>query len=181
MHFTAQNAYGGLAAQYHMHDPVERALLPQGEFDVPITITDAQFAADGTLSYDDHTESGLWGDIILVNGRPWPVMQVKRRVYRFRILNASISRSYRPRLGAGDPMTVVATDGGLMPVSRTVTSYRHGGAERYEIFIDFSRYPVGQRVELTNLSNTSLDRRGRASAAGRPGAGSPCSPRPHWS
>ena len=39
VHFTAQNAYGGLAAQYHLHDPVERALLPQGEFDVPITIT----------------------------------------------------------------------------------------------------------------------------------------------
>lgn len=70
VHFTAQNAYGGLAAQYHMHDPVERALLPQGEFDVPITITDAQFAAEGKLSYDDHTESGLWGDIILVNGKP---------------------------------------------------------------------------------------------------------------
>jgi spore coat protein A, manganese oxidase len=155
VHFTAQNAYGGLAAQYHLHDPVERALLPQGEFDVPITISDAQFAADGKLSYDDHTESGLWGDVILVNGRPWPVMQVKRRVYRFRILNASISRSYRPRLGAGDPMTVVATDGGLMPAAKTVTSYRHGNAERYEILIDFSRYPVGKRVELTNLSNTN--------------------------
>ena len=62
---------------------------------------------NGTLAYDDHTESGLWGDIILVNGRPWPVMQVKRRIYRFRILNASISRSYRLRLGGGDPMTIV--------------------------------------------------------------------------
>jgi spore coat protein A, manganese oxidase len=120
---------------------------------VPVTITDAMFARDGKLAYDDHTESGLWGDIVLVNGRPWPVMQVKRRVYRFRILNASISRSYRLRLGAGDPMTVVATDGGLMPVSKTVTSFRHGNAERYEILIDFSRYPVGKRVELTNLSN----------------------------
>ena len=42
----------------------------------------ATSTADGTLSYDDHTESGLWGDTILVNGRPWPVLQVKRRVYR---------------------------------------------------------------------------------------------------
>jgi spore coat protein A, manganese oxidase len=153
VHFTAQNAYGGLAAQYHLHDPAERALLPQGEFDVPMTITDAMFAEDGKLAYDDHTESGLWGDIILVNGRPWPVMQVKRGVYRFRILNASICRSYRLRLGAGDPMTIVATDGGLMPVSKTVTSFGHGSAERYEVLIDFSRYPVGKRVELTNLSN----------------------------
>ena len=155
VHFTAQNAYGGLAAQYHLHDPVERALLPQGEFDVPITITDAMFAENGTLAYDDHTESGLWGDIVLVNGRPWPVLQVKRRVYRFRILNASISRSYRPQLGPGDPMSVVATDGGLMPVAKTVTSCRHGSAERYEILIDFSRYQAGKRVELKNLSNNN--------------------------
>jgi FtsP/CotA-like multicopper oxidase with cupredoxin domain len=122
---------------------------------VPITIADAMFAENGTLADDDHTESGLWGDIVLVNGRPWPVMQVKRRVYRFRILNASVSRSYRPRLGSGDPMTVVATDGGLMPVAKTVTSDRHGNAERYEILVDFSRYPVGKRVELVNLSNNN--------------------------
>ena len=155
VHFTAQNAYGGLAAQYHLHDEAEWALLPQGEFDVPITITDAMFAENGTLAYDDHTESGLWGDVVLVNGRPWPVMQVKRRVYRFRILNASISRSYRLRLGGGDPMTIVATDGGLMPTAKTVTSFRHGNAERYELLIDFSRYPVGKRVELVNLSNNN--------------------------
>jgi spore coat protein A len=152
VHVTAQNAYSGLAAQYHLHDPVERALLPQGEFDVPITLSDAMFAADGTLSYDDRTHSGLWGDVILVNGRPWPAMRVKRRVYRFRVLNASISRAYRPSLSTGDPVTMVATDGGLMPVARPVTSWRHGNAERYEILIDFSRYAAGTRVLLRNLA-----------------------------
>jgi FtsP/CotA-like multicopper oxidase with cupredoxin domain len=153
VHFTAENAYSGLAAQYHLHDPAERALLPQGEFDVPITITDAMFAADGSLAYDDNSHSGLWGDVILVNGRPWPVMKVKRRVYRFRILNASIARSYRPQLSTGDPVTMVATDGGLMPVARPVKNWRHGGAERYEVLIDFSKYKPGQRIELRNLSN----------------------------
>src|SRR5262245_41775164 len=29
VHHTAQNAYSGLYAQYHLHDPVERELLPQ--------------------------------------------------------------------------------------------------------------------------------------------------------
>jgi spore coat protein A len=153
VHFTAENAYGGLAAQYHMHDPAERDLLPQGEFDVPVTISDAMFAENGSLAYDDNSHSGLWGDVILVNGRPWPVMKVKRRVYRFRILNASIARSYRPQLSTGDPVTMVATDGGLMPVAKQVGSWRHGNAERYEILIDFSRYKAGQRVELRNLSN----------------------------
>ncbi|WP_033338671.1 multicopper oxidase family protein [Catenuloplanes japonicus] len=153
VHYTAQNAYSGLAAQYHLHDEAERALLPQDEYDVPLTLSDVMFAADGALAYDDNSHSGLWGDVILVNGVPWPVMKVKRRVYRFRVLNASISRSYRPQLSTGDPLTVVATDGGLIPVAQQVLNYRHGNAERYEILIDFRRYKPGQRVELRNLSN----------------------------
>jgi FtsP/CotA-like multicopper oxidase with cupredoxin domain len=153
VHHTAQNAYSGLYAQYHLHDPAELELLPQGEYDVPLTVVDAMFAADGSLAYDDNSESGLWGDVILVNGQPWPVMQVKRRVYRFRVLNASISRSYRFALDNGDPVTIVATDGGLMPRSREVTQWRHAGAERYEVLIDFRRYRPGQRVVLRNLSN----------------------------
>lgn len=78
---------------------------------------------------------------------------MKRRIYRFRVLNASISRSLRLALSTNDAMTMVATDGGLMPAPVTVTSWRHGGAERYEVLIDFSKYKVGQRVELRNLSN----------------------------
>jgi spore coat protein A len=153
VHNTAQNAYSGLAAQYHLHDPLERALLPQGKFDVPLTVSDAMFSRDGKLSYDDKTQSGLWGDVILVNGAPWPVLKVQRRIYRFRVLNASISRSYRFSLSNGAPVTVVATDGGLMPVAQSVTSWRHAGAERYEILIDFSKYAPGTRIELRNASN----------------------------
>jgi FtsP/CotA-like multicopper oxidase with cupredoxin domain len=103
----------GNAGQYHLHDETERNLLPQGIFDVPLTISDAMFAANGFLGYNDNTHSGLWGDIIPVNGAPWPVMKVQRRIYRFRILNASISRSYNFRLSTGDPVTMAATDGGL--------------------------------------------------------------------
>src|SRR6476620_9523502 len=48
---------------------------------------------------------------------------------------------------------MVGTDGGLMPSAQRVTSWRQAGAERYEILIDFSKYPAGKRVELRNLSN----------------------------
>jgi FtsP/CotA-like multicopper oxidase with cupredoxin domain len=153
VHHTAENAYSGLYAQYHMYDEAEMDLLPQGEYDVPLIVVDAMFGADGQLSYDDSTHSGLWGDVVLVNGRPWPVMKVKRRVYRFRVLVASISRSYRFTLDNGDPVTVVATDGGLMPRSRQVTEWRHAPAERYEVLIDFRKYRPGQRVVLQNRSN----------------------------
>ena len=153
VHFTAQNAYSGLAAQYHMHDPLERQLLPQGDFDVPLIISDAMFAANGALGYDDNTHSGLWGDVILVNGKPWPVMKVQKRIYRFRVLNCSISRSVRLTLSTGDPLVIVGTDGGLVPTAQKVASYRHGGAERYEVLVDFRKYKTGQRIELRNLSN----------------------------
>lgn len=166
-HNTSQSVYSGLAGHYHLHDEVERSLLPQGKFDVPLTVSDAMFAANGSLAYDDNTRSGLWGDVILVNGAPWPVMKVQRRIYRFRILNASISRSYRFSLSTGDPVTMVATDGGLMPTAQQVTSWRHSSAERYEVLIDFSKYPAGKRVELRNLSNDNnidYDNTGRVMA-----------------
>jgi FtsP/CotA-like multicopper oxidase with cupredoxin domain len=153
VHRTAENVYAGLAAQYQLHDVHEREQLPQGEFDVPIVLSDAMFAADGRLAFDDHDDSGLWGDVVLVNGVPWPVMQVKRRVYRFRVLNASVSRSYRPALSNGQPLTIVATDGGMVPKTQAVTTYRHAPAERYEFLVDFSKYARGTVIHLINRSN----------------------------
>ena len=153
VHHTALNVYTGLAANYVIHDAIERRLLPQGQFDVHATLSDAMFGADGQLSYDDNSHSGMWGDVILVNGRPWPAMKVKRRIYRFRFLNASLSRSYNPRLSNGDTMYVVGTDGGLVPTTLPVKNWRHGMAERYEILIDFRKYTPGTRVQLLNGSN----------------------------
>jgi FtsP/CotA-like multicopper oxidase with cupredoxin domain len=158
--FTAENVYSGLASQYHLHDELERSLLPTWsrttpdyEFDVGLMVSDMMFQADGSELFDDRSHSGLWGDVILVNGRPWPVMKVQRRVYRFRILDASISRSYRFTLSPPAPVWVVATDSGLVPRSQQVTQWRQATAERYEILIDFAQFKAGQRVELRNLSN----------------------------
>ena len=107
--------------------------LPQGEYDVPLMLSDAQFNPDGSLRYDLDEDKGLWGDIIMVNGVPWPTMKVKPRIYRFRVLIASISRSYRPTLSTGDPIYIVGTDGGMVPVVQAVKSWRQGTAERVEI------------------------------------------------
>jgi FtsP/CotA-like multicopper oxidase with cupredoxin domain len=152
VHNTAHNAYGGLAAQYHLHDSYQERDLPKGAYDVGLTISDAMFAADGKLAYHDHEFSGLWGDVILVNGQPWPYMEVQRRVYRFRLLNASIARSLKLHLSDNSEFAVVGTDGGLMPPVH-VREYRHAGAERYELLIDFARYSAGAVVNLMNRSN----------------------------
>ena len=164
VHITAPNAYMGLAAFYLIHDEREHDLpIPKGRYDVPLMVKDAIFANSGDLLFDDNSESGLHGDVILVNGKPWPVMRVERRKYRFRILNASLSRSYEWALDTGEPLTVIATDGGLMPAPQQVASFRHGMAERYSVVIDFAKYRIGQRVILRNLgpeNNINFDTTG---------------------
>jgi spore coat protein A len=153
VHITAPNAYMGLAAAYILHDPVEQALpIPHGAYDVPLILRDAMFESSGDLIYDDNSQSGVYGDVILVNGKPWPAMPVERRKYRFRVLNAAISRSFDLRLSTGEPMTVIGTDGGLMPHPQECPNVRVSMAERYEIVIDFSKYKIGERIVLQNVS-----------------------------
>lgn len=157
VHHTAQNVYSGLVAQYHLQNAWEKANLPQGPYDVPLTVSDAMFDSDGALAYMDRDHAGLYGDVITVNGVPWPFHEVEQRWYRFRVLVATLSRSFtfsmvNTRTGAVLPTYVVATDGGLM-VPQKVTTWRHGGAERYEVMVDFSGCRIGDTVELRNASN----------------------------
>lgn len=156
VHQTAKNIYSGLLAQYHLQNPWEKENLPQGKYDVPLTISDAIFAKNGSLAYMDRDFSGLWGDVILVNGVPWPYLNVERRFYRFRILMATLSRSMNlkfvnTRTRAVLPTYVVATDGGLTTPQR-VTNWRHASAERYEMMVDLGSCRIGDRVELRNSS-----------------------------
>jgi spore coat protein A, manganese oxidase len=156
IHHTAQNAYMGCAAFYISTEGLNLP-LPRGKYDVPLMIQDKIFAQDGSLIYDDTGEDGLdhedslFGDVILANGKPWPVMKVERRKYMFRILNASVSRGYNLALSSGEPFTVVSNDGGLMPVPQQTGSFRIGMAERYGVVIDFAKYKVGDKVVLENL------------------------------
>ncbi len=153
LHHTAQNVFMGLAGMYVMTDPVEQALpIPHGDYDVPLIVNDMMFNADGSLLFHLNEDSGFYGDVITVNGRPWPLMKVARRKYRFRILNSSISRTYAWSLSDGRPMTVIGTDAGLMSAPRNVTSLRHAPAERYEVVVDFARYAPGTRIVLRNSS-----------------------------
>ncbi|OKH24623.1 multicopper oxidase family protein [Chroogloeocystis siderophila] len=153
IHATARNVYMGLAGMYIIQDQTELDLpLPKGQYDVPLIIQDKEFATNGSLIFDDQGQKSQFGDVILVNGVPWPRMEVARRKYRFRALNGSISRSYRLALNTGDPFIIIGVDGGLTPAPVEVNSFRFGTAERYEFIIDFSKYPIGTRVILKNRS-----------------------------
>lgn len=113
---TAENAYMGQAGTYHvefslllpftnipigfyiMTDPEERAIpgLPQDEYDIPIALTSKRYNNDGTLWSPEKNgeDKNLFGDVVHVNGQPWPYFKVEPRKYRLRFLNAAISRSW---------------------------------------------------------------------------------------
>ncbi len=152
VHVTAKNVYTGLAAQYHLLPPAAEPTFGvpvDDEFDKPMIINDVAFRSNGDLLYDDHSESGHMGDVILMNGVPWPDVPVRPALYRFRVLNASIARGYDLQLTGGLPFTVIATDGGLLRRPVRVSRLRIGMAERYEVLVDFTGL-AGQRIELRN-------------------------------
>ena len=168
MDFTAPQVWRGLAGFHLVSDDVDETLpLPHGERDVPLMIMDRAFGADGELRYPsldaslagapgvsaDHT-SGVLGDVVLVNGRPWPVLEVAAARYRLRLLNASNARRYDLGLDPVPPhgasFVQVASDGGLLAAPVPHAHLPLAPAERYEVVVDFGAYPVGTEVTLTN-------------------------------
>ncbi|KAI1841538.1 hypothetical protein JX265_013503 [Neoarthrinium moseri] len=156
---TAENAYFGQAGAYIITDPAEDALgLPSGygEFDIPLILTSKYYNQDGSLQSTIGEKDSTWGDVIHVNGQPWPFMNVEPRKYRFRFLDASVSRSFAlyfatsANLNGKLPFQVIASDAGLLEAPATVNQLLISMAERYEIVFDFSKF-AGQAIELRNL------------------------------
>ena len=151
---TGRHVYMGLAGFYIMSDDFEDGLsLPRDGNDVPLLIQDRLFNTDGSLSYplnDDTLIEGVLGDRLLVNGVIQPYFEVANRKTRFRLLNGSNSRAYSLALSSGEPLIQIGSDGGLLsqPVQRSPINI--APAERLDVIIDFSRYPVGSRVVLMN-------------------------------
>lgn len=93
---------------------------------------------------------GVMGDVILVNGAPWPEMEVSATRYRFRLLNASNARRYRLSLDPGGPLTQIGSDAGLLSAPVQLDAVTLAPAERCDIVVDFSQWPVGSTVTLVN-------------------------------
>ena len=168
MDFTGPQVYKGLAGFHLIHDDEEESLdLPSGERDIPLMIADRAFAEDGSMIYPardpslHHTPgvepdymSGVLGDCILVNGVPWPTLEVTNTKYRFRILNASNARRYRLALDPPPPdgaaFIQIGSDLGLLPRPVRHEKLPIAQAERFDVVIDFSAYRVGDTVTLVN-------------------------------
>jgi FtsP/CotA-like multicopper oxidase with cupredoxin domain len=115
-------------------------------------LNEKAFDANGQLFFDIFNFDGFIGDVICVNLTYKPYFEVERRKYRFRILNASVSRFFKYGLSDGSPMIQIANDGNLFPSPVVQTmSDEQGIAERYDWVIDFSRYSIGSKVWMVNV------------------------------
>jgi spore coat protein A len=141
--------------------------LPAGEKEIPLLLTDRAFREDGSFFYpsrdpslqgqpgvEDEFRDGVLGDVILVNGAPWPFLEVAATRYRFRILNASNARRYAleldPEPPEGSSFVQVGSDGGLLASPVSHRRLPISPAERFDVVIDFSPYAVGDQITLMN-------------------------------
>ncbi len=126
----------------------------------------------GKTFFKHFPNHGFVGDIFTVNGTAYPVLEVKRRKYRFRFLDASVARIYEfklmtstqgPKTAAslgytGDELegqyripdgqqcmkfTQIASDGGLLPFPIVRDSFELWPAKRREVIVDFTKYQDG--------------------------------------
>jgi FtsP/CotA-like multicopper oxidase with cupredoxin domain len=178
--FTSQNVYKGNAAMFNIYSGLDRGnegvndgvnlQLPSGtakdfgnlEYDVNLMLADKAFDSSGQLYFDIFNFDGFLGDAMTVNLIYLPYFEVERRKYRFRILNASVSRFFKYGLSDGSAMIQIANDGNLLPTVVPLTvSDEQGIAERYDWVIDFSRYSIGSKVWLVNVAEHANGRKPR--------------------
>jgi FtsP/CotA-like multicopper oxidase with cupredoxin domain len=176
--FTSQNVYKGNAGMFNIYSALDRGneaindgvnlQLPSGtlkdwgnlEYDVNIMLNEKAWDADGQLFMDIFQFDGFLGDRVCCNLVYRPYFEVEARKYRFRILNASVSRFFKYGLSDGTVMYQIANDGNLLPapVPQTVSD-EQGIAERYDWIIDFSKYKPGQKVQLVNVTEHSTGKK----------------------
>ncbi len=163
--FTSPNMLRGLFGFYFIFDPTDSGnerdptpgalRLPSHPYDYPLSFGDRRFDANGILFFDQFNPEGVLGDKVAVNGKIEPVLKVAARKYRFRLLDVGPSRFYALSLvtssNTRQKFTYIANDGNLLPaplLNQTLVSF--GVAERADIVVDFSLYPIGTELYLIN-------------------------------
>jgi spore coat protein A, manganese oxidase len=157
MGMTRLNAYAGLFGAYLIRDPKAEVGLPAGKYDVPFILQDKTFlggpgaATPNELFYPDPWAPEFFGDVMVVNGKAWPNLNVDRGVYRFRVINGSSARFYNLHLSDGAKLIQIATEYGLINKPLPLDSLTLAPGERTEVLIDFSNYAPGTKLVLQNL------------------------------
>jgi FtsP/CotA-like multicopper oxidase with cupredoxin domain len=158
---TGRQVYHGLAGLFIVSDDEEeRAQLPSGAQDLALVIQDRTFDSENQLVYaagDPMAGAmdylmGFLGERVLVNGQLDASIDVATLAYRLRLLNGSNARTYKLGWDDGTPLTVIASDGGLLerPLERPYVTLAPG--ERVELWADFRGRPVGGELTLASLA-----------------------------
>jgi FtsP/CotA-like multicopper oxidase with cupredoxin domain len=173
---TRLNVYAGLAGGYIIADPDNDPDLGLGP--IPLIIQDRMFDTNGQLffpagvPYIPNPDHPFWvpeflGDVILVNGKAWPFLNVEPKRYRFLFVNGSNARTYEMFLtnqatGLNGPaMWQIATDGGYLdaPVKIDPNALKPAMSklvlmpgERADVIIDFNGLPAGTQLLMRNIA-----------------------------
>jgi FtsP/CotA-like multicopper oxidase with cupredoxin domain len=178
--FTAENVHKGMFAMCNYYSGPDRgretlndginlqlpsgSMLPWGntDFDVNLAISNPATDQSGQLFFDIFNTDGFLGDMLAVNGAYAPYMEVLPRRYRFRILNASMSRFIQLAIavnqasrfapGTTVPFHFIANDGNFVVSPLKIMQLdQQGVAERYDIVVDFSVFSAGDSIRLVNI------------------------------
>jgi spore coat protein A, manganese oxidase len=168
---TRINLYAGLAGFYFIRDEFDTGVpgtglnLPAGPYEIELAIQDRMFDTKGQLLFPDGTTTGLngpppnpdihpywipefFGDVIVVNGKSWPFLEVEPRRYRFRIVDGANARFFNLTL-PGLQFWIIGTDGGLLDKPVAVNKLFLAPGERADIIVDFSS-AKGTEIIMTN-------------------------------
>ena len=149
-------------------------------FEIPIAIQDRWFNTDGSLFYPDsraffdgfagpyipfsdiapYWNPEIFPNMMVVNGRTWPHLQVEPRRYRLRLLNGSNSRFVILKLVSDDPTVrpgvaalpfwQIGAEGGFLPAPVMLEQLLMSPAERADVIVDFTGLPQGTEIYLIN-------------------------------
>jgi spore coat protein A, manganese oxidase len=168
---TGRNVAAGLIGLYAIHDDYERSLnLPSGPFEISLVFQARGLKADGSLYYSDNLSQEYYGNVVAMNGKLWPYLNVEPRKYRFRMVNVSNARGYDIKLldekdeSPGPEFYQIGSDGGFMqktailndPKDPKALRLKLAPAERADVIIDFSKY-AGKTFILNNTNRDGKD------------------------
>eukprot|EP00249_Psilotum_nudum_P013898 c24574_g1_i3 orf=289-1620(-) len=158
---TRLNILAGLLGAYVIRKPsIERSFnLPMKmEYDRHLVVMDRNFNRDGSIfinstgdnpSIHPEWQPEYFGDVIIVNGKAWPYLNLSRSKYRFRIINASNARFFRLALSNGLPFIQIGSDSFYLEKPVVMKEILVAPSEIADVVIDFSMSHTDQIV-LTN-------------------------------
>lgn len=128
-------------------------------YDLPLVLQDRVIDPQtGQILYDSDGHNGYIGNTQLINGVPWPEIQVKSRKYRLRLLDGSNARIYRLRFLDKDTLGLHPTgrpDGTVEPLRIPEERLEASSMDFLRIGKDSWLWPTPQKRKslLLNMAN----------------------------